>query len=891
EVFTCLCDYPDVEVPVTPVECPDFGFARRSVEAFLDRVEEIMPKVAHANGWDDLQSAIIASRDIRRNRDMADDLTFVKILECLDKSKMGLVQARWNAKDEAKEAGELHRALRDEVVEPALRQWREYLYPKLIAFVLPAIAEFQDTRRQKGMLSFEDLLVQVRDILRDNPPIRSYFQARYTHIMVDEFQDTDPVQAEFMMYLTGEDINERDWTKLSPKPGSLFVVGDPKQSIYRFRRADIATYRQVKSIILESGGDVLCLVTNFRSVGSICQWANDVFDNIFPVEASERQAANARLSPVRENELPMCGVFRSVIVPEGRTNESISQPDAARIASFISQAITSGLSIRTEDGVGLRPVTPDDFLIILRNTPRLHIYASALEQCGLPYEVTGAGAFQNSEEVAALLHLLRSVINTDDTLSLVTFLRGPLCGISDQDLYAFHNLDGKFDMMLDPPSGSVAAIQEAWGFLRQARQWMLTIPPSSVIAKICEASGIVAWAKTLDDGDTRAGNLYKAMALAREQEAEGKCLSDIVGELARLMEDRKTEALSVSALSGGAVRIMNLHKAKGLEAPIVFLADPVPSQSKDPRVHIDRSGPSKKAYFTLGPIGSYNKQIVKAQPPGWDELAAREQSYLDAEEQRLLYVAATRAREALIVSVTANKYAWKALGDCILENAPQYTLPNRILSPEAVPDLRSLVETDQSRRQNAEISLKAVSYNEVQASKVAHADRVFEPVSAGESPGKAKGRVLHRLLEMMMNDDISDLQPVIANLLLDEEINEGLASEIEAIAVRVTSTAIWEAAKQSTQKYVEIPFARPQPFDSREPNSTLIGVMDLVFKQDDGWRVVDYKSDHVGNRLEHLRDIYSPQVRLYVDHWKQITGEPTQGSLLFLDTCQCVDVT
>jgi ATP-dependent helicase/nuclease subunit A len=114
-------------------------------------------------------------------------------------------------------------------------------------------------------------------------------------VLVDEFQDTDPIQAEVLLYLTGRDTSERDWQKLEPLPGSLFVVGDPKQSIYRFRRADIQTYETVSRILQASGGEVLRLSTNFRSTEGICTWANGVFERIFPERATASQAAHVAL--------------------------------------------------------------------------------------------------------------------------------------------------------------------------------------------------------------------------------------------------------------------------------------------------------------------------------------------------------------------------------------------------------------------------------------------------------------------------------------------------------------------------------------------------------------------------------------------------------------------
>ena len=136
----------------------------------------------------------------------------------------------------------------------------------MIRALRPAMEVYDRRRKEAGGLNFQDLLMKAAALLRDKPVIRRYFRGRFTHVLVDEFQDTDPIQAEVMLLLTADNADEQDWRQCRPVPGSLFVVGDPKQSIYRFRRADIVIYTQVKEIILASGGVVVPLTANFRTI-------------------------------------------------------------------------------------------------------------------------------------------------------------------------------------------------------------------------------------------------------------------------------------------------------------------------------------------------------------------------------------------------------------------------------------------------------------------------------------------------------------------------------------------------------------------------------------------------------------------------------------------------
>jgi ATP-dependent exoDNAse (exonuclease V) beta subunit len=229
---------------------------------------------------------------------------------------------------------------------------------------------------------------------------------------VDELQDTDPIQAEVLLYLKGVDVEERDWQKARIAPGSLFLVGDPKQPIYRFRRADIDTYNLLKKITVESGGEVLSLTSNFRSLKALAQWNNPIFKIAFPAEATRHQAAFAPLDTVREEEAgTTCGVYK-IIMPKVAWNkkEEIAEADAAAIAEWIGKACGEGklrLSRSKEEkerGLGAA-AQPRDFMILYRYKKFMSVYARALEERGIPFEITGSDAFAESEEIGEITNL------------------------------------------------------------------------------------------------------------------------------------------------------------------------------------------------------------------------------------------------------------------------------------------------------------------------------------------------------------------------------------------------------------------------------------------------------------------------------------------------------
>jgi len=182
---------------------------------------------------------------------------------------------RWPGGD-AREYLEKFERLQEEVVRPALLSWQRYMHRPLASFISSGVDYYRKWRRERSILNFSDLLTRTAALLREDPGIRKYFRKRYTHILVDEFQDTDPVQAEIILFLTGSSSGEKDWRRMEPIPGSLFVVGDPKQSIYRFRRD------RVKDIFASGAGEVLSLYSNFRSLPFMRNTVEAVFGDVLP---------------------------------------------------------------------------------------------------------------------------------------------------------------------------------------------------------------------------------------------------------------------------------------------------------------------------------------------------------------------------------------------------------------------------------------------------------------------------------------------------------------------------------------------------------------------------------------------------------------------------------
>ncbi len=450
DAFKEICTFPEVGLTGGRSDAPDYERYRYQLETFLKRATPIVPFEKPEKGFDGLMS--LMRRCFRRQRifKFDDHLDLMETFDILDKGNVEYKKTYWPDKEEGEAFKSEFDRFQEEVIQPGLKEWREYRHSIVLDFLKPAVQYYAARRKSESLVNFEDLLMMTSRLLRDNPEVRRYFSRKFTHILVDEFQDTDPIQAEVMMYLTGTDEDERDWRKLTPRSGSLFVVGDPKQSIFRFRRADIDIYNLVKEQIVRTGGEVLALTANFRSMDSIRDWVNPVFEKIFPEVFTRYQAAYASLHTLRpEVEEAESGIFK-IVAPRVKRHSQIpiAEYDATMIGDYIKWACEGNLNLarsRRERTLGLEPeANPGDFMILFRYKKNMQIYARALEERGIPFEITGGKAFSESEEIREIVNLAQALVDPENPIYTVAVLRGIFFGASDNELLDFKRKGGRF---------------------------------------------------------------------------------------------------------------------------------------------------------------------------------------------------------------------------------------------------------------------------------------------------------------------------------------------------------------------------------------------------------------------------------------------------------------
>jgi len=905
--FKRYVDFPDVqEWPVQPVDPLDLDEVReflRTVAAHAKHIEGLVSS-SHKD-QDELMRRYARITRMMQQEDLDSPLNMVKILKELRKKKSPAIEpAKWpGGKDQAKEELAGWQENR-ESAEGFLHHWSKLSYPVLLKTLEPVRFDYERAKDRAGRLNYQDLLVKAAALLRDKPHIRAYFRKRFTHLLVDEFQDTDPIQAEVMMLLTSSDPDATNWEECVPAPGALFVVGDPKQSIYRFRRADIVTYDKVKKILKNQGYPVVNLRSNFRSSQEIIDWVNRTFKARFdgPSGVQPEYVELAPSGPPRTTNASPPAVICHTIPGKIKDSDSIVDYEADLMARFIVTAVRNGMPIpRTGEQLSQgrsEQARYDDFLIVTARKERLGAYARKLQQYGIPHQVTGGDALNKAAELSLLTTCLAAATQPDNPVALVAALRSELFGISDDALYWFKRAGGEFSFMSEPPDDfrhpEQDALAEAFSRLKACWELFKVMPPVSAMERLVADMGLTVLAAMDGEGNSRAGSLMKALELVRSMQDRAWTVNDLLAYLKTLENnEQKHDAMPALAEKTPCVQVMNLHKVKGLEAPIVFLADPCGAGYPHPVLtHIDRSGPLTQGYLALYDLQQKFHPPVLAIPADWERLERKEMDFQAAENTRLMYVAATRARDLLvIVRRESNNYRnpWGAFEEA-LKGLPAFEDPGEV-KESAESSLRiqghEVLEADEDIERRWERVLTP-SYSAVGV-RAMTVDRLpLRSVDGQRRPDGIKwGTVIHSILERAMAEESVDLEDLAGSALSEQGLSDAAFLIKEAVETvhSVMASPVWGRARRSPKRLVEVPFQVLEKTDDDAglPVDTIVrGAIDLVFLESDAWVIVDYKTD--GRSHEELPDLvehYRGQVLKYSELWEKITGQKVSESAFY----------
>jgi ATP-dependent helicase/nuclease subunit A len=521
------------------------------------------------------------------------------------------------------------------------------------------VERYDALKRRAGKLDFVDLLLLARDLVRGNADVRRFLQNRFTHIFIDEFQDTDPLQAEILLLLASNDPQQSDWMAAKPAPGKLFVVGDPKQSIYKFRRADVVLYRQIRDHLSAQGVGVVQLTTSFRAVQPIQGCVNAAFH---PEMLDDAESGQAAYAPLNGNAPAIEGQPSIVVLPApkpyGSTRVSklaINECLPAAIVAYVEWLVKhSGWKVRDpEDPSKLAPLSHRHICILFRRFTNRGVditrdYVRALEAREIPHLLVGSKSFHGREEVESLRTALNAIEWPDDELSVFATLKGSLFAIPDELLLRFFHEVGRLHPLRKLPdtlTSDFRPITDALAQVAELHRNRNRRPIASTVNALFEATRAHAGFALRPAGHQVLANVYRVADLARSFESSGGIsFRGFVEELEAQAE--KAESAEAPVLEEGAdgIRLMTVHSAKGLEFPVVILADMTANiAAGDP----DRFVDARERLCAT--------RLLRCAP--WELLDNEPQERLRerAEGVRVAYVAATRARDLLVVPAVGDE--------------------------------------------------------------------------------------------------------------------------------------------------------------------------------------------------------------------------------------------
>lgn len=822
---------------------------------------------------------------------------------------------------------------------------------------------YEALKRAQGALDFDDLLLQARELLRTRDDVRDRVADGIRLLMVDEFQDTDPVQAEVVRMLCGEALTR----------GRLFLVGDAKQSIYRFRRADPGVFARLRREIPAEGQ--LPLSVNFRSQPAVLNFVN----HLFTAGMGDHYEA---LDPFDQQQYTPGSTIEFLFAtsdapdpdsPRPQATELLDRPSTAllraREADWIARRCAELLAdptqrIRAKNAQGvmqLRRVIPGDIVILFRSLTNVHDYETALRRYGVDYYLVGGKAFFAQQEVFDLLNLCRYLDDADDLVALVGILRSPFFNLSDDAIQAIawtvpesrrsnpgtrtgERLTLHDTLQLPPPKDVSAEQQRRIAFARETlaelRRVKDRIPLVQLLTLAVERTGYDAALLTEHLGSRKVANLRKLIAMAAEfDHAERFTLKDFVERLqTSVLEESDEEFATTLPETGDVVRLMSIHQSKGLEFPVVFVAD------------INRKGPPRGKPAVLHPDFGALIRMPESFGQTRDNLGLRMYARLeedaDAEETiRLFYVACTRAADYLILSAgldplvpahSPKNSPWFRLLQSRFDIETGQLRTDPLLgssaagtaNPDTIPDVRVHHEAPFARRPKREIDTQiplnqfadlvrsadpteiprfarvvprdAADIPPLSVSRLESLDADLHGISHVRGPrsdvevldadqATALGSLVHVVLERINFADPSHWPELLetARQTLGEPLSDITLDNARQMLARLIVSPLMDELSTAKHLQREVEFTLRWPGKTPNDREVLIrGIIDLLYEDSEGnWHILDYKTNDFPSHAtdDQLLSPYELQLGVYayaVSEWMGIV--PRELSLIAL---------
>lgn len=808
-----------------------------------------------------------------------------------------------------------------------------------VELLSPFVAHCRSAFVEKGQVSFNGLLARARALLRDHPHVRAELKEQYQAIIVDEFQDTDPVQYEIILFLAeAKGAEARDWQRVQPAPGKLFIVGDPKQSIYAFRRADIEAYDTVvRDHVLAPAakGERYALQGNFRTHAQLLDPVNRCCANVFPSASVEGlQPLYEPLLPVPSDSLPLpherMELRLVTLAQEDADADTAGRAEADALARWLRDDVLEKESLLV--GGRAVPIQPRHVAILFRTFAHLRICLEAFRRHHLPCLADGEKHFYERQEVIDCSLVWRTLMDSRDELSAVGVLRSPYGGCSDVEIESIVQRGVLADWAHE---SSLTHLPTIFTILHSLHAETQALPVPEAIQYVFQALPLAELAAASVDGEHALANVLKLrdvmLALAVRS---GLTLREIVRQVGQWVDDPPDEGerpLVEEGLTsqgpGGAIRLLTIHKAKGLEFPMVIVAG----------LHRDVDHRKASVWTSHDWLtDTIGLRLGQAADLGGIFLETKVAERQRAEQVRLLYVAMTRAQRRLVLSaalhgqgttrkgtllsliasgldldvpamVEAAKESLQCdqlVGDVAVTTtvvpAPQPTKKARPAPPTwkaTMPD-----GADHQRRWDAwlkqgETVFKTPQFLSATRSRTTGAPSVTEPLAstgkalrtskalrrkktASLQPGSSKrsaviGTLAHRVLHGW--DFSADpatmpmwIEACLRAYLPNESVSEsdGVRADLQEIFAHFVESEPYAVLRQADILGREIPFAVPWESPGAEAEHTGAGVMegviDVMYRRDQQIWIADYKTHRVEpDSVEPVVQEYRAQMEVY----------------------------
>jgi ATP-dependent exoDNAse (exonuclease V) beta subunit len=796
---------------------------------------------------------------------------------------------------------------------------REIIAEKAVVLVTNMVADmvlgFVKSQCDAGVIGFHDLLVLSCRMLEENPEVREDFRRQYTRILIDEFQDTDPLQLQLAILLSCRP------GKQTPDSGRLFVVGDPKQSIYRFRRADLP---QLSHMVESLQCERKVLDHNYRSHPEILKWVNNVFEPLFTNANDEKQTS----VPVQADYDPLQPGLKSylhasqprvLIAGEDDNNANAFEAHVAQAKDIarLAASVGSGAWNVTQGTQVTRKSTYRDLAVLFPYRTVLPYIQDEFAALGIPYVLEGQAAPFESQVILDLFNCLAAIDDPTDQVAIVASLKSGVWGFSDQDLYDWVKAGHKFDYASGVPeindknSEGVLRIHEAltkFDLYHSQRHLYTTAGLIETIVrdrKVREVSALI----NNDENEIRLVDMFIEMARSMQNVGTGS-----IREFIRWVEDQTESEVKVAegALANNeidAVRMMTIYASKGLEFPIATIAGLEVASS---------SGGGKKSKKSLIKSYSGNPEVsvqLGSKPLGMrtsnhTTMKERESLFARAELDRLAYVASTRARDHLILNVhqSTGKGVGNTLGKSIKEKGgnkstfPAFPLNKVDLTPtlndarkcekKVKRDIFDWSTASEWNERTSNAVHQSLNRGYTTPSQLANHDWGAIPKSDDNSEnreldsaqrGRAATRIgsaVHQVLQDINFDDTSDIQQLVTSAIQAWELEEDPAN----IEMKVRNTLEAPILQGVSESHIIHEAWVAAKIDDLNGN-VLEGSIDLLIRHaDDSFSIVDFKTDSVsGTDLEERAGQYEPQLGGYVLILESLKIEVARAILLFSD--------